>query len=46
MLPIHISDSATTSQDGSSLEFVAANAGRECIFRMQGAEGCDRAYPV
>ena len=39
MLLIHISDSAATSQDGSFLEFVAANVG-SAIFRMQGAEGC------
>ena len=29
MLPIYISDTVSTSQDGSSLEFVAATAGRE-----------------
>ena len=30
ILPIHILDSTATSQDGSSLEFVAAKVGREC----------------
>ena len=29
-LPIHVSDTAANSQDGSSLEFVAAAAAREC----------------
>ena len=41
-LPIHISETAVTSQDGSSLEFVAATAGREC--NIQDARGgglCD-----
>ena len=33
MLPIHISDSAATSQDGSSLEFVTANMGRKCFIQ-------------
>ena len=36
-LPIHFSDTAITSQDGSSLEFVAATEGRECI--IQDARG-------
>ena len=29
MLPLNLSDTAATSQDGSSLEFVAAIAGRQ-----------------
>ena len=29
-LPIHVSDTAANSLDGSSLEFVAAAAAREC----------------
>ena len=29
-LPIHVSDTAAISQDGSSLEFFAAAAAREC----------------
>ena len=36
-LPIHVSDTAVTSQDGSSLEFVAATEGREC--NIQDARG-------
>ena len=35
MLPIHISKSASTTQDGSSQEFVTANAGKVC--HMQNA---------
>ena len=38
VLPLNLSDTAATSQDGSSLEFIAAIAG--AIFRMQVAEGC------
>ena len=38
MLPLNISDTAATSQDGSSLEFIAAIT---AIFRMQVVEGCD-----
>ena len=38
LLPFNLSDTAGTSQDGSSLEFIAAIAG--AIFRMQVAEGC------
>ena len=36
-LPIHISETAIASQDGSTLEFVAATAGREC--NIQDARG-------
>ena len=36
-LPIHVSDIAVTSQDGSSLEFVTATEGREC--NIQDARG-------
>ena len=36
MLPLNLSDTAATSQDGLSLEFIAPRA----IFRMQEAEGC------
>ena len=35
--PIHVSDTAVTSQDGSSLEFVAATTGKECY--IQDARG-------
>ena len=30
MLPLNLSDTAATSQDGSSLEFIATIAGRQC----------------
>ena len=30
MLPLNLSDTASTSQDGSSLEFIAAIAERQC----------------
>ena len=30
MLPLTLSDTAATSQDGSSLEFIAPIAGRQC----------------
>ena len=45
MLPIPVSDTAVTSQDGSSLEFVTATEGREC--NIQDARGgCgNAAYP-
>ena len=35
--PIHVSDTAVTSHDGSSLEFVAAAVGRE--YTIQDARG-------
>ena len=37
MLPIHVSDTPAASQDGLSLEFVAATMGREC--NIQDARG-------
>ena len=30
VLPLNLSDTAATSQDGSSLEFIAPIAGRQC----------------
>ena len=36
-LPIQVSETALNSEDGSSLEFVAATAGREC--NIQDARG-------
>ena len=33
MLPHNLSDLASTSQDGSSLEFIAAIAGRQCYIQ-------------
>ena len=38
VLPLNLSDTAETSQDGSSLEFIAAIAIGNAIFRMQVAE--------
>ena len=37
MLPIHVSDTAANSKDGSYLEFVTAAAAREC--NIQDARG-------
>ena len=37
VLPLNISDTAATNQDGSSLEFIAAIAGRQCY--IQDARG-------
>jgi len=31
VLPLNLSDTAATSQDGSSLEFIAHIAGRQCF---------------
>ena len=39
MVSLNLSDTAATSQDGLSLEFITPSA----IFRMQVAEGCDSA---
>ena len=33
MLPLNLSDTAATSQDGLSLEFIAAIAGRKCYIQ-------------
>ena len=33
MLPLNLSDTASTSEDGSSLEFIAAIAGRHCYIQ-------------
>ena len=41
MLPLNLSDTAATSQDGSSLEFIAPIAGGSALFMMQVAEGCE-----
>ena len=37
MLPLNLSDTAATSQDGSSLEFIAPIAGRQ--YYIQDASG-------
>ena len=39
-VPLNLSDTAATSQDGSSLEFIAPLQVGRTIFRMQVAEGC------
>ena len=33
MLPLNLSDTAATTQDGSSLEYIAAIAGRQCYIQ-------------
>ena len=35
----HLSDTAATSQDGSSLEFIAAIAGRQCYIQDASVRG-------
>ena len=40
MLILNLSDTAATSQDGLSLEFIAAIAGRQCY--IQDESGCAR----
>ena len=44
MLPLNLSDTAATSQDGPSLEFIAAIAGRQCY--IQDASGRGLCLPV
>ena len=39
MLPFNLSDTAATSQDGSSLEFIAAIAGRQCYIQDASGRG-------
>ena len=39
MLPLNLSDTAATSQDGSSLEFIAAIAGRQCYIQDASGRG-------
>ena len=39
MLPLNLSDTAATSQDGSSLEFIAAFAGRQCYIQDARSRG-------
>ena len=42
MLPLNLSDTAATGQDGSSLEFIAAIAGRQCYIQDASVRGlCD-----
>ena len=43
-MPLNLSDTAATSQDGSSLEFIAANAVRQCY--IQDASGRGLCCPV
>ena len=39
MLPIHVSDTDATSQDGSSLELVSATTRRECYIQDARSRG-------
>ena len=39
MLILNLSDTAATSQDGLSLEFIAAIAGRQCYFQDASGRG-------
>ena len=39
MLPLTLSDTASTSQDGSSLEFLAAIVGRQCYIQDASGRG-------
>ena len=39
MLPFNLSDTASTSQDGSSLELIAAIAGRQCYIQDASGRG-------
>ena len=38
-LPLNLSDTAATSQDGSSLEFIAAIVGRQCYIQDASGRG-------
>ena len=39
MLPLSLSDTAATNQDGSSLEFIAAIGGRQCYIQDASGRG-------
>ena len=39
VLPLNLSDTAETSQDGSSLEFIVAIAGRQCYIQDASGRG-------
>ena len=39
VLPLNLSDTAASSQDGSSLEFIAAIAGRQCYIQDASGRG-------
>ena len=39
MLPLNLSDTAATSQDGSSLQFIAAIARRQCYIQDASGRG-------
>ena len=39
MLPLNLSDTAATSQDGSSLEFIAAIVGKQCYIQDASGRG-------
>ena len=46
MMPTHVLDTAATSQDGSSLEFVSATAGKECYIQDARCRGLCWKFPV
>ena len=39
VLPLNLSDTASTSQDGQSLEFIAAIVGRQCYIQDASGRG-------
>ena len=39
MLPLNLSDTAAASQDGSSLEFIAAIVGKQCYIQDASGRG-------
>ena len=44
-LPLNLSDTAATSQDGPSLEFIAAIAGRQCYIQDASGRGlCQQSW--
>ena len=45
MLPLNLSDTAATSQDGSSLELIAAIACRRCYIQDASGRGLCPLYP-
>ena len=44
LLPLTLSDTAATSQDGSSLEFIAAIAARQCYIQDASGRGLCPPY--
>ena len=49
MLPLNLSDTAATIQDGSSLEFIAPIVGRQCYIKdasVRGLCGIDNTHGI